>query len=106
MQNTDQSDKVFKKLTISSHLVRLAEFKARTLGLNFQEYIKHLITEDIQDILSKFKFLKEDEIEVLNDALDEVKSGVRGAAVRRKELETLIQKWKLDSPSKKPKNNQ
>ncbi len=88
-----KTNQVFKKLTISLQLVKLAEYKARTLGLNFQEYVKHLITEDVQDILPKFKFLKEEEIEFLNKALDPSIDSFR-APKRRKDLEDLITKWK------------
>lgn len=97
----NQQDQIFKKLTISSQLVRLAEFKARTLGLSFQDYIKYLITEDIQDILNKFKFLKEEEIELMNYVLDESNTTPNVAQKRRKELEQLLERWKPFMPIKK-----
>jgi len=60
-----------RKITFTSNQLKLADYRAKRLGLNFQEYIKHLISNDVKDILNDFDILEVNTLEGIEEGIDE-----------------------------------
>ncbi len=91
-----KDDLLPKKISFSPTLLKLAEYKAKKLGISFHEYIRHLVSNDVQDIFSKFEILSVDELKTLEEFLDPDKNPKFAVSKNKNSLATLLDAWKKE----------
>lgn len=70
-----QSSRVQKVVTLSPQLYRLAYGKAQKLGLNFQEFVRVLITNEVKEDVEKYELVDEETERLIGQAETDIQEG-------------------------------
>ena len=88
-----------RKITFTTRMLEIAEFKAKSLGLNFNEYIRHLITKDTVSLEGRFDIIEIEDFKILEEALDERRYIKFKALSNKQHFKRLVENFKLELTS-------
>jgi len=89
-------DQESRRITFSIKQLQMAEYKAKKMGLSFQEYIRYLVSRDVEDIVNKFSNIQVEEIKKIEDALNENKNTKYTVGKNRQRWDKFLSELEID----------
>lgn len=71
----------------------MADYKANRSGLNFNEYMRHLIAKDTESVENRFEIIEPEDIQALQEGLDESKDLKFIISANKEDFKRLLEKF-------------
>jgi hypothetical protein len=89
--------KVQKNIYFSDTIVKLGEKKAKTIGLSFNEWVKYLVTKEVETISEVYEIASPELEEAIGRGLEDHKAGRLKVLSTDKEIEDYLTKLKEEN---------
>lgn len=87
------SDTITRRITFSKRQLDFADYRGKQLGLNFNDYIRHLITKDIEQLSDRITNIDSSDLLRLQNALDDHKDFKFRVMKNNEEFKQLLDKF-------------